>query len=116
MEHIFKEDVTFRDFEKLEIRVGTIIKVADFPTAKKPAYQLWIDFGAAIGIKKSSAQITKHYVKEQLIGKQIVAIVNFPIKQIGNFMSECLVLGSVDKDDVILLTTDKSVANGLKIG
>ena len=116
MENKVKNEVAFQDFDKIEIRVGTIINVVDFPYAHKAAYQLLIDFGAEIGIKKSSAQITKKYTKEELIGKQIVAVVNFPRKQIGNFMSECLVLGSMDKEDVILLTTDKQVSNGLLIG
>ena len=97
------------------MRVGTILEVNDFPEARKPAYQLSIDFGATIGIKKSSAQITKRYFKEDLIGKQIVAVVNFPKKQIGKFMSECLVLGSVNNDEIVLLTSDLPVENGLRI-
>ena len=104
------------EFEKVEIRIGTILEVNDFPEARKPAYQLTIDFGTKIGLKKSSAQITKRYSKEDLKGKQIVAVVNFPKKQIGNFMSECLVLGSVDEDDIVLLTSDLKVENGLRIG
>lgn len=105
------------DFEKVEMRVGTIIAVHDFPKAKKPAYQLTIDFGRQLGIKKSSAQITVRYSKDELLGKQIVAIVNFPDKQIADFMSECLVLGSVgEENDIVLLTTDKKVENGLRIG
>jgi len=105
------------DFEKVEMRVGTIINVHDFPEARKPAYQLVIDFGSEIGIRKSSAQITKRYAKEDLISKQIVAVVNFPKKQIGTFMSECLVLGSVGADnDIVLLTSDLKVENGLRIG
>ncbi len=99
------------------MRVGTIMMVNDFPEARKPAYQLTIDFGNEIGLKKTSAQITKRYAKEDLIGKQIVAVVNFPRKQIGTFMSECLVLGSVGGDnDVVLLTSDMKVENGLRIG
>ena len=97
------------------MNVGTIMEVADFPNAKKTAYQLTIDFGTEIGIKKSSAQITKRYTKEDLIGKQIIAVVNFPKKQIANFMSECLVLGSVNNDKIILLTTDYKVENGLRL-
>ena len=104
------------DFEKVEMRIGTILEANDFPKAKKPAYQLTIDFGIDVGIRKASAQITKNYSKENLIGKQIVAVVNFPKKQIGNFMSECLVLGSVKNDDIVLVTTDLKVANGLRIG
>ena len=111
-----EENLSWLDFEKVEMRIGTIIKANDFPKAKKPAYQLTIDFGLAIGIKKSSAQITKRYSKEDLVGKQIVAVVNFPKKQIGNFMSECLVLGSVNEEDIVLLSPDLKVANGLRIG
>ena len=109
------KEISWSDFEKVEMRVGTVLKVNDFPEARKPAYQLTIDFGNEIGVKKSSAQITKRYSKEDLVGKQIIAIVNFPKKQIGNFMSECLVLGSVNEDDIVLLTSDFKVANGLRI-
>lgn len=109
--------LTWTDFEKVEMRIGTIVEVNDFPEARKPAYQLLIDFGSEIGWRKSSAQITKRYSKEDLKGKQIIAVVNFPKKQIGTFMSECLVLGSVGKDnDIVLLTSDIQVANGLRIG
>jgi tRNA-binding protein len=108
--------ISWADFEKVEMRVGTILAVNDFPEARKPAYQLTIDFGEEIGIKKSSAQITKRYSKEDLVGKQIIAVVNFPNKQIGNFMSECLVLGSVNNDDIVLLSSDLRVENGLRIG
>lgn len=109
-------ELLWTDFEKVEMRVGTILTVADFPEAHKPAYQITIDFGSDIGIKKSSAQITKRYQKEALIGKQIVAVINFPKKQIGKFSSECLILGSVnDGNDVVLLTSDIKVANGLRI-
>ncbi len=110
------EEIQWNDFEKVEMRVGTIIAVHDFPEARKPAYQLTIDFGEEIGIKKSSAQITKRYSKEDLQNKQIIAVVNFPKKQIGKFMSECLVLGSVNGDEVVLLTSDMKVQNGLRIG
>lgn len=110
------ETITWNDFEKVEMRVGTIVDVNDFPEARKPAYQLIIDFGTEIGIKKSSAQITKRYLKEELMGKQIVAVVNFSRKQIGKFNSECLVLGSVNQDDIVLLTPDLKVENGLRIG
>jgi tRNA-binding protein len=110
-------EINWSDFEKIEMCIGTILEVADFPEAQKPAYQITIDFGSEIGIKKSSAQITKRYQKENLIGKQIVAVVNFPKKQIGKFRSECLILGSVgNQNDVVLLTSDMKVANGLRIG
>jgi tRNA-binding protein len=108
-------EISWNDFEKVEMRVGTILEANDFPEARKPAYQLTIDFGVEIGIKKSSAQITKRYSKEELIGKQIIAVVNFPKKQIGKFMSECLVLGSVNEDEVVLLSSDLKVENGLRI-
>lgn len=109
--------INWEDFEKVEMRVGTIIDAQDFPEARKPAFRLWIDFGEEIGVKKSSAQITQCYTKEELIGKQIVAVVNFPKKQIGKWMSECLVMGSLGKDNnVILLSSDKKVENGLRIG
>ena len=108
--------ITWNDFEKVEMRVGTILDAKDFPEARVPAYQLFIDFGKEIGIKKASAQITKLYSKEDLIGKQIVAVVNFPKKQIGKFNSECLVLGSINGEDIVLLTSDLKVENGLRIG
>jgi tRNA-binding protein len=108
--------ISWEDFEKINIRTGTIVEVNDFPKARKPAYQLTIDFGE-LGFKQSSAQITQHYSKEELIGKQIIAVVNFPPKQIANFISECLVLGVYDENnDVILLQPDRKVPNGLKIG
>lgn len=108
--------ITWNDFEKIEIRTGTIISASSFEKAKKPAYQLTIDFGI-LGIKKSSAQITHHYSIDELIGKQIVAVVNFPTKQIANFISECLVLGVYDEqNEVILLQPDKKMSNGLLIG
>ncbi|WP_163409693.1 tRNA-binding protein [Flavobacterium ajazii] len=110
-------DLTWNEFERTDMRVGTIIEANDFPEARKPAYQLTIDFGAEIGIRKSSAQITKRYQKEDLINRQIVAVVNFPKKQIGKFMSECLVLGAVGEEgDVILLAPDFKIENGLRIG
>jgi len=109
--------ISWNDFEKIEIRTGTIKEVKDFPKARKPAYQLWIDFGNEIGIKKSSAQITKHYSKEDLLNRSIVAVLNFPPKQIADFISECLVLGVYDENnDVILLKPDKTVINGQRIG
>lgn len=108
--------INWDDFEKVEIRSGTILKVTDFPKAKKPAYQLTIDFGP-LGIKQSSAQITHHYTPEELLNRQVVAVVNFPPKQIANFFSECLVLGVYDENNqVILLQPDKPVPNGQRIG
>lgn len=113
----FKMDLTWNEFERTDMRIGTIIEVNDFPEARKPAFQLTIDFGAEIGIRKSSAQITKRYQKEDLVNRQIVAVVNFPRKQIGKFMSECLVLGAVGEEgDVILLAPDFKIENGLRIG
>lgn len=112
-----KKEISWSDFEKLDLRVGTIVQVSDFPEARNPAYQLQIDFGSEIGILKSSAQITKRYSKEDLLQRQIVAIINFPKKQIGTFMSECLVLGVVGVEgDVVLLNADFKVENGSKIG
>ena len=108
--------ITWDDFEKIDIRVGTITEVNDFPKAKKPAYQISVDFGE-FGIKRSSAQITTLYNKDELIGKQVIAIVNFPPKQIANFFSECLVLGVyTDKKEVVLLEPGQKVGNGWKIG
>lgn len=107
---------TFEDFLKLDIRVGIIVEVAAFEKAKKPAYQLHIDFGNELGIKKTSAQITNHYKPEELIGKQILAVVNFPPKQIADFMSEVLVLGTYSEGGVVLVTPDKKVKNGDKLG
>jgi tRNA-binding protein len=112
-----QNDLTWSDFKKVEMCIGTIIEVNDFKEAKNPAYQLKIDFGTEVGIKKTSAQITKKYTKEELIGKQVVAAINFPKKQIGNFMSECLLLGSIGvENEVILLSSDKPVENGLRVG
>jgi tRNA-binding protein len=108
--------ISWDDFAKIDIRCGTIVEVKDFPNARKPAYQLTIDFGT-LGIKQSSAQITKHYSKEVLLNKQVIAVVNFPKKQIANFFSECLVLGVYDdNNDVILLQPERAVGNGGKIG
>ena len=108
--------ISWEDFEKIDMRVGTIREVSDFPKAKKPAYQLTIDFGE-LGIKKSSAQITDLYRKEEFIGKQVIAVVNFPPKQIADFSSECLVLGIyTDKKEVVLLSPERKVDNGWKIG
>jgi tRNA-binding protein len=111
------DTISWNDFEKIDMRAGTIIKIADFPKARKPAYKLVIDFGKELGIKKSSAQITALYTKEELLNRQVIAVVNFPAKQIADFTSECLVLGVYDENkDVILLQPGKPVTNGMKIG
>jgi tRNA-binding protein len=107
--------ITFDDFTKVDLRIGTIMEVHDFPEARQPAFQLTIDFGD-LGIKKTSAQITTLYKKEDLLNRQIVAVVNFPKKQIAKFMSECLVLGAVDGKDVILLNPENKVKNGTVVG
>lgn len=112
-----KPEISWADFEKIDIRCGTIISVSDFEKARNPSYKLEIDFGD-LGIKKSSAQITALYQKEELVGKQILAVVNFPKKQISNFFSECLVLGVYgdNKQEVTLLTTSLPTKNGLQVG
>lgn len=107
---------TFDDFMKLDIRVGTIIEAKVFEKAKKPAYQLKVDLGSEIGVKKSSAQITELYKTEELLGKQVLAVVNFPPRQIADFMSEILVLGLYNENGVILITPDKKAQNGDKLG
>lgn len=108
--------ISWSDFEKISILAGTVIGVSDFPQARKPSYQLKIDFGPS-GIKQSSAQITKHYSKDQLLGRQVVAVVNFPPKQIANFYSECLVLGVYDENnDVVLLHPERKVSDGCRVG
>ena len=110
------EQIGWDDFEKVELRIGTIIEVNDFPQARKPAYKVKVDFGE-FGIKKSSAQITDHYSKEDLLGKQIVAVINFPVKQIGPSKSECLVTGFYrDDGTVILAQPEREVPNGAKLG
>ena len=109
-------EISWSDFEKIDLRVGTIIEVKDFPNAVKPSYQLQIDFGE-LGIKKSSAQICALYQKDDLMNKQVIAVVNFPVKQIANFFSECLVLGVIGDDKFItLLEPERRVKNGLRIG
>lgn len=109
------QQITWDDFEKVDLRVGTILEALEFPEARKPAYKLRIDFGE-FGIKTSSAQITKHYTLEELPGRQIVAVINFPKKQIGKFMSEFLVTGFADENgDIVLTAVDRKVPNGSKL-
>ena len=106
-------EISFDDFRKVDIRTGTVVDAQPYPEARKPAINLWVDFGGELGVKKSSAQITKHYVPEELIGKRVMAVVNFPPRQIGKFMSEILVLGVPDEDgEVVLITPDKDVPVG----
>lgn len=113
---MIKPEISWQDFEKIDMRSGTVISVSDFPAARNPSYQLEIDSGE-LGVKKSSAQITELYQKEDLLGAQIVAVVNFPKKQIANFMSECLILGIYGNDeDVTLLTPNLPVENGFRVG
>ena len=108
--------ITFPDFEKVDMRVGVVVDAQEFPEARRPAYKLWIDFGP-LGVKRSSAQITRHYRIADLVGRHVVAVVNFPPKQIGPFVSEVLVLGAYDeKGEVILLHPDQPVSRGSKIG
>lgn len=108
--------ISWNDFEKVDMRAGTVLDVQPFEKAKKPAYKLWIDFGE-LGVKKSSAQITALYQPEDLVGRQVIAVVNFPPKQIADFMSECLVLGVYNQNnDVVLLHPSKAVQNGGKVG
>lgn len=107
------DELSFDEFLKVDVRTGTVVRAEPFPEARKPAIKLWIDFGAEIGERKTSAQITRHYTPETLVGRQVVAVVNFPPRQIGNFMSEVLVLGVPDDHgDVVLLKPDHIVANG----
>lgn len=110
------DTIDWNDFQKVDLRVGTIVEVDDFPEARHPAYKLKVDFGAEIGIKKSSAQITDLYSADSLLGKQIIAVVNFPPKQIGPYMSECLVTGFHQQDgSVVLSTVDFELPNGSKL-
>jgi tRNA-binding protein len=109
-------EISWDDFQKVELRVGTIIEVEAFPQARRPAWKLTVDFGEELGVKRASAQITDLYSIEDLVGKQVVGVVNFPRKQIGPFMSECLVTGFVTRDGpVVLAVPDKKVANGLRL-
>jgi len=109
------KEISWSDFELIELRSGTIVDVQDFPEARNPAYKVWVDFGEEIGIKKTSAQITKLYNKEELLGKQIVGVVNFPTKQIGPFLSEFLLTGFYTEEGIVLTSIEKPVKNGLKL-
>ena len=110
------KNITWAEFEDVDLRVGTIVDVLDFPEARKPAFKVQIDFGSEIGARWSSAQITKHYTKDTLIGRQIVAVINFPEKQIGKFMSQCLITGFADEQgDIVLTTVERPVPNGTKL-
>jgi tRNA-binding protein len=112
-----QKTITWEEFEAVELRVGTIIRAEEYPEARKPAYKLWVDFGAEIGVKQTSAQITTHYTREELVGKQIVGVVNFPPKQIGKFMSEFLCTGFYREDgSVVLAIPERDVPNGAKLG
>lgn len=112
-----KENISWADFEQVELRVGTIVAVDDFPDAKKPAWKLTIDFGAEIGTRRSSARLTDLYAREELLGRQVVGVVNFPPKRIGPFVSECLVTGFYrDDGSVVLAVPEKPVPNGSKLG
>lgn len=109
--------LSWPDFEKVELRVGTIVRVEDFPKARKPAYQLWVDMGDELGIKRSSAQLTKLYTKEELLGRQVQCVTNFPPKQIADLMSELLVTGFVlPNGEVILASPDRPIPNGTRLG
>ena len=110
-------DLTWNEFQKVELRVGSIVAVDEFPEARKPAWKLTVDFGPEIGVRRSSAQITDHYNEQELLEKQVLAVINFPPKQIGPFMSECLVTGLIQDDgSVVLAVPDKPVVNGLRLG
>ena len=110
------QELSWEEFEKVDMRVGTVLEVNDFPKARNPSYQLKLDFGE-LGIKNSSAQIVNLYSKEELVGKQIIAVVNFPPKQIANFISECLILGIYNENnDVVLISPERKTENGCKVG
>ena len=109
-------EISFDDFMAVDVRVGTVVKAEPYPEARKPAIKIWVDFGDELGVKKTSAQVTVHYTPEGLIGRQVMAVVNFPPRQIGKFMSEVLVLGYPDADGAIVLATpDKNVPNGRRM-
>ncbi|HFB55147.1 MAG TPA: tRNA-binding protein [Hellea balneolensis] len=109
-------DIDFNDFLRVDIRIGTVVKTEDFPQARNPAYKLWVDFGPVIGVKKSSAQITDHYTLTDLMGRKVAAVVNFPPRQIGPFMSEILVLGFPDQQGkIVLFSPDVDVPNGSRL-
>jgi len=110
------EEIEWNDFEKVELRAGTILKVEDFHEARVSAYKIWVDFGEEIGVLKSSAQVTHIYEHAELLGKQIIGVVNFPVKQIGPMKSECLITGFYREDGVVLAVPDKQVPNGAKLG
>ncbi len=110
------ETISWADFAKVELKIGTVVKAEEFPEARRPAYKVWVDFGGDLGIKKSSAQITVHYKPEELIGKQIVAVVNFPPKQIGPIQSEFLLTGFYDENgDVVIAQPERAVPNGSRL-
>jgi len=110
------DEISFDDFLKVDIRAGTVLRAEPYPEARKPAIKLWIDFGPEVGERKSSAQITAHYTPEELVGRQVMAVVNFPPRQIGKFMSECLVLGTSDRvGGIVLLQPDQEVPNGARM-
>jgi tRNA-binding protein len=108
--------IDWNEFEQVELRAGTIVRVEEFPEARSPAYKVWVDFGEELGERKSSAQITHHYTIDELVGRQIIAVVNFPVKQIGPMKSECLITGFYRDDGVVLAVPDKVVPNGVKLG
>lgn len=110
------EIISWPDFEKVILCVGTVVRAEEFPQARKPAYKVWVDFGSHWGVKKSSAQITAHYTPKDLVGRQVLGVLNFPVKQIGPFQSECLITGVDDgSGSIVLLTADKSVPNGARL-
>ncbi|MGH8369552.1 MAG: tRNA-binding protein [Gammaproteobacteria bacterium] len=111
------DTIEWSDFERVELRAGTVLEAEPFPEARKPAYRLRVDFGAEIGIRKSSVQITVHYKMDELVGRQVLGVVNFPVKRIGPFLSECLICGFYREDgSVILAVPDKLVPNGARLG